>query len=540
MTILTSIFCPRISSFNIEEPISCVIACYPLLFLFLLAIIFDILVSRYRSQSGQNKGSKSRARITNVEIKSVSKIHSDCEELSSEISVQKGFSSNQRQSVTSKSTISMSNAPNQSNRISNHSTSKTTINPNINLNADSLTATSHSTITSPSSANINPLSRLPVTLFICTKCRRQSSCVTVNTGSENTPEIEDIVSVTPASSSVSSKQQKPIKSSSTRTTKVVNDSDSVSTLVSISTSTVDQAQCIDQSPIKRDFNAISSTSNVGTIASSSSHPSLYSNTSDTSILKNGSLFPHDKSTPSVTSNVESATKTVQVHHSRVDVEIETKKSGQVLFDRIHEFVSATSEPQNGLRSHNFINDNTQDEESQGGSESDELSRILRNYLKIGKLQIQPVQCLSTCAQANVVALSHPLRYTYQFGSLHEFNPTHITDLLAFTKFYVEDEDGLGFSKTKTRPGVLKKGLLSRVPPLTGCLEIQNVGNLNKFGTEKAEDDSSGKLRLPSNNGSENISARNRSRSLSFSNSGGVSKEFKVLGNICECGKEKIY
>lgn len=75
------------------------------------------------------------------------------------------------------------------------------------------------------------------------------------------------------------------------------------------------------------------------------------------------------------------------------------------------------------------------------------------------LQVKPVKCLSTCDQANCIAIAGEGKYSYQFADM---SLDSVSDIMEFTKSFVESEDG--FSKSKTRPHHVKKTILARIPP----------------------------------------------------------------------------
>ncbi|KAJ2761365.1 hypothetical protein IWQ56_003648, partial [Coemansia nantahalensis] len=79
-----------------------------------------------------------------------------------------------------------------------------------------------------------------------------------------------------------------------------------------------------------------------------------------------------------------------------------------------------------------------------------------------RLRIVPVNCLSMCHLGNVVAMSAPGKFGYQFGAMHEDNSEDMQAILQFAEDYIESTDG--FSKNKTRPSQLSRNILARVPP----------------------------------------------------------------------------
>ncbi|KAI9297724.1 hypothetical protein K502DRAFT_323117 [Neoconidiobolus thromboides FSU 785] len=80
-----------------------------------------------------------------------------------------------------------------------------------------------------------------------------------------------------------------------------------------------------------------------------------------------------------------------------------------------------------------------------------------------KFEIRPTRCLSVCEQGNAIALNGPdTKFAYQFAKLNQDNPKIVDDILDFSAYYIESEDG--YSKNKTRPDTLKATITSRVPP----------------------------------------------------------------------------
>lgn len=75
--------------------------------------------------------------------------------------------------------------------------------------------------------------------------------------------------------------------------------------------------------------------------------------------------------------------------------------------------------------------------------------------------LRGVNCMSQCKRPCAIALSGPGRFSYLFGDL---DPTaHAADVLAVAAAYARAE--LGFLPRSSRPAVLQRGILGRVPPL---------------------------------------------------------------------------
>ncbi|KAL7754105.1 hypothetical protein RI367_000085 [Sorochytrium milnesiophthora] len=83
----------------------------------------------------------------------------------------------------------------------------------------------------------------------------------------------------------------------------------------------------------------------------------------------------------------------------------------------------------------------------------------------GQLLVKPVKCLAACDLGNAIAYKHDSKFSYVFGTMKENSPEDIEDIVTFTKFYTAPGDA--FSKSKTRPGRLRKTGLARIPPLEG-------------------------------------------------------------------------
>ncbi|KAJ2852403.1 hypothetical protein IWW36_000290 [Coemansia brasiliensis] len=89
------------------------------------------------------------------------------------------------------------------------------------------------------------------------------------------------------------------------------------------------------------------------------------------------------------------------------------------------------------------------------------SRECPNAVK-SRLRIVPVNCLSMCHLGNVVAVSAPGKFGYQFGAMHENDSEDMQAILQFAEDYIESQEG--FTKNKTRPPRLSRNILARIPP----------------------------------------------------------------------------
>ncbi|KAJ2092190.1 hypothetical protein IW138_001257 [Coemansia sp. RSA 986] len=79
-----------------------------------------------------------------------------------------------------------------------------------------------------------------------------------------------------------------------------------------------------------------------------------------------------------------------------------------------------------------------------------------------RLRIVPVNCLSMCHLGNVIAISGPGKFSYQFGAMHENDSEDMQAILQFSEDYIESAEG--FTKNKTRPPTLSRNILARIPP----------------------------------------------------------------------------
>ncbi|KAJ2271035.1 hypothetical protein EV176_004114 [Coemansia sp. RSA 451] len=89
------------------------------------------------------------------------------------------------------------------------------------------------------------------------------------------------------------------------------------------------------------------------------------------------------------------------------------------------------------------------------------SRECPNAVK-SRLRIVPVNCLSMCHLGNVIAVSAPGKFGYQFGAMHENDSEDMQAILQFAEDYIENQEG--FTKNKTRPARLSRNILARIPP----------------------------------------------------------------------------
>ncbi|KAJ1936813.1 hypothetical protein EC988_008083, partial [Linderina pennispora] len=67
-----------------------------------------------------------------------------------------------------------------------------------------------------------------------------------------------------------------------------------------------------------------------------------------------------------------------------------------------------------------------------------------------------------CHLGNVIAMSAPGKFGYQFGAMREDDSEDMQAILQFAEDYIESDEG--FTKNKTRPPRLSRNILSRIPP----------------------------------------------------------------------------
>lgn len=71
------------------------------------------------------------------------------------------------------------------------------------------------------------------------------------------------------------------------------------------------------------------------------------------------------------------------------------------------------------------------------------------------------ECFSACSRGCVVALRGSGRWTYVQGGLDP--DQHLDDLIAMTEAYAQSSDGV--VPWRTRPEVIRKNTIARIPPL---------------------------------------------------------------------------
>lgn len=111
-----------------------------------------------------------------------------------------------------------------------------------------------------------------------------------------------------------------------------------------------------------------------------------------------------------------------------------------------------------------------------GEDTDEragarLFRMLndRNTLSDAPIELVPVECLSVCKRPCTVSFAAAGKWTYVYGDLPPDTAAEI--ILEGAALYSKATDGL--IPWKQRPEALKKGVVSRVPPLDPAYPSEN-------------------------------------------------------------------
>ena len=85
------------------------------------------------------------------------------------------------------------------------------------------------------------------------------------------------------------------------------------------------------------------------------------------------------------------------------------------------------------------------------------------------VEVIPVECLSVCKRACTVSFAAPGKWTYVYGDLPADTGAEV--ILDGAALYGATADGL--IPWKQRPDALKRGVVSRVPPLNPASETQS-------------------------------------------------------------------
>jgi predicted metal-binding protein len=100
-----------------------------------------------------------------------------------------------------------------------------------------------------------------------------------------------------------------------------------------------------------------------------------------------------------------------------------------------------------------------------------LFRVLneQNTLSDAPIELVPVECLSVCKRPCTVSFAAPGKWTYVYGDLPA--ETAAETILEGAALYSKTSDGL--IPWKQRPDALKKGVISRIPPLNPAHSSEN-------------------------------------------------------------------
>lgn len=100
-----------------------------------------------------------------------------------------------------------------------------------------------------------------------------------------------------------------------------------------------------------------------------------------------------------------------------------------------------------------------------------LFRMLndQNILSDEPIELVSVECLSVCKRPCTVSFAAPGKWTYVYGDLPA--ETAAETILEGAALYSKTTDGL--IPWKQRPDALKKGVVSRVPPLNHTHSSEN-------------------------------------------------------------------
>ena len=85
------------------------------------------------------------------------------------------------------------------------------------------------------------------------------------------------------------------------------------------------------------------------------------------------------------------------------------------------------------------------------------------------VEVIPVECLSVCKRACTISFAAPGKWTYVYGDLPADTGADV--ILDGAALYGATSDGL--IPWKQRPDALKRGVISRVPPMISALEKQS-------------------------------------------------------------------
>ena len=81
----------------------------------------------------------------------------------------------------------------------------------------------------------------------------------------------------------------------------------------------------------------------------------------------------------------------------------------------------------------------------------------------GPITVLPVECLAVCKRPCTVALSATGKWTYLIGDLDA--DIHLDEIVDAARAYAASNNGI--VPWKERPAAFRKGVVARVPPLSG-------------------------------------------------------------------------
>lgn len=82
------------------------------------------------------------------------------------------------------------------------------------------------------------------------------------------------------------------------------------------------------------------------------------------------------------------------------------------------------------------------------------------------VSVKGIECMAVCKRPCTIALAGSGKWTYVVGDL---NPAeHVDDLFSMSLKYAGSEDGI--VPWRERPQIFRKGMISRVPPLSSFLK----------------------------------------------------------------------
>ena len=96
----------------------------------------------------------------------------------------------------------------------------------------------------------------------------------------------------------------------------------------------------------------------------------------------------------------------------------------------------------------------------------------------GRVQLEPVECLSVCKRPATIALTTPTHWTYIYGDLDP--DSDLDDIVAGLRAYAETDDGI--VPWAERVSIFKSGVVARIPPSEPKANSQDTGDANNILT----------------------------------------------------------